>query len=232
MLVFYNDSNATDSRSTRLEISTICTKSRLLSKISSFKTSLVISSKELSKTLIASCGWHTSRNIFEMGVRRAIKLLEQGTSVQRAPSAEERWVAGVTGMEAKLDPVLPTLYNGSVENDEQEPNIAHDLCKRGSIKMPVSPPAGSPQSTSMDSQYSFRPHQDLSRGRPQEAAMDTLSTDHRKILEVYFGGLEPELGHCHQNDFGGYQPNPTAEAAASGGNQFDSNPAKSKFEHP
>jgi hypothetical protein len=51
------------------------------------------------------------------------------------------------------------------------------------------------------------------------------------MSEAYFGGLGPEPDHCHLNDFGGYQPNPTAEAGASGGNKFNSNPATSHLEH-
>jgi hypothetical protein len=39
---------------------------------------------------------------FEIGVHRAVMLLERGTSIQSAASAEERWVGGVTTMEGNL----------------------------------------------------------------------------------------------------------------------------------
>ena len=53
---------------------------------------------------------------FEMGVRRAIRLLEQASLVESIISAEERWVEGVTANEGRLDEVLPTIYNELLGN--------------------------------------------------------------------------------------------------------------------
>lgn len=64
---------------------------------------------------------------FEMGVRRAIRLLEQASPVESIISAEERWVEGVTANEGRLDEVLPTIYSGFLGNVGRDPNIVHEL---------------------------------------------------------------------------------------------------------
>jgi hypothetical protein len=59
----------------------------------------------------------------EMGVRRAIRPLEQASLVESIISAEERWVGRVTANEGRLDEALPTIHGGFLENARRDPNI-------------------------------------------------------------------------------------------------------------
>jgi hypothetical protein len=58
-----------------------------------------------------------------MGVCRAIRPLEQASSVESIISAEERWVGRVTANEGRLDEALPTIHGGFLENAGRDPNI-------------------------------------------------------------------------------------------------------------
>ena|SRR2546423_13966200 len=99
------------------------------------------------------------RGNFDTGVRRAIRLLEQASPVESIISAEERWVEGVTANEGGLDEVFPTIYNWFLENVGRDPNIAHELYKRGCVKKPVGLQATSHRIAWEDSWYSFKTSQ-------------------------------------------------------------------------
>jgi hypothetical protein len=94
--------------------------------------------------------------IFEMGVHRAIRLLEQASPAESIISAEEGWVEGVTANGGRLDEVLPTIYSGFLENAGRDPNIAHELYKQGLMKKPVGLQSTSHRTAREDSWYSFK----------------------------------------------------------------------------
>jgi hypothetical protein len=89
ILVYQNDSKAIDSQLTRLEVFTIYTKSHLWSRII-FQN---VAGNFVKGSLQGTSGFlwlaYVEEN-FEMGVRRAIRLLEQASLVESIISAEER----------------------------------------------------------------------------------------------------------------------------------------------
>jgi hypothetical protein len=79
--------------------------------------------------------------------------------------------------------------------------------------------------------YSFKPSQDFSGGRPQEAAVDNPSTPTPEVPTASFGSQAPQPFRCRQGEFGENRPNATIEAPASYAHQNNSDPFKSRFSH-
>ena len=62
-------------------------------------------------------------------------------------------------MKGDFDEVLPIIYNGFLGNVGRDPNIAHELYKRGRVKKPVGLQATSHRIAWEDSWYSFKTSQ-------------------------------------------------------------------------